>query len=147
MQKVRMSLDSGTHPSTGRAGQSTDKCCEAGASEHAPSDATVESVVGCSASQVAEMQDSVRSALEGDTGAISAARVLHLYLERLSIDFQACPSSYFVLMPSQQTQLGKPRSQRNLMPAAAVCLLQRGRFDVFLEGMCNGPCPSCTSQS
>ena len=101
-----------TDPSTGSARQSSDRCFHAGASEHAPSDATVESVVGCSASQVAEMQESVRSALEGDTGAISAARVLHLYLERLSIDFQACPRSHVVLSPSQQPQLSQSRPQQ-----------------------------------
>ena len=117
-----------TDPSTDRAGQSSDKCCKAGASEHAPSDATVESVVGCSASQVAEMQESVRSALEGDTGAISAARVLHLYLERLSIDFQACPSSFVVLSPSQQPQLSKPRSQQKASASSWCLPFAKGLF-------------------
>ena len=57
-----------------------------------PSDATIESVVGCSAAQVAEMQESLHTALDGDTGGISPFRVLHLYFESLSIDFQVSSS-------------------------------------------------------
>ena len=46
----------------------------------------IESATGCTATQVAEMQENVSSALDHDTGAISAVRVLHLYLERLLIN-------------------------------------------------------------
>lgn len=60
----------------------------AGARDRVPSEATIESVVGCSATQVAEMQESLQTALDGDTGGISPFRVLNLYFECLSIDFQ-----------------------------------------------------------
>ena len=53
-----------------------------------PSDAVIESATGCRADQVKEMQDNVTTALDHDTGAISAVRVLHLYLERLLINFE-----------------------------------------------------------
>ena len=55
-----------------------------------PSDAVIEQVTGCRADQVKEMQDNVTTALDHDTGAISAVRVLHLYLERLLINFEVC---------------------------------------------------------
>lgn len=55
-----------------------------------PSDAVIEQVTGCRAEQVKEMQDNVTTALDHDTGAISAVRVLHLYLERLLINFEVC---------------------------------------------------------
>lgn len=51
-----------------------------------PSDAVIETATGCRADQVKEMQDNVSTALDHDTGAISAVRVLHLYLERLLIN-------------------------------------------------------------
>ena len=53
---------------------------------HIPTEAMIESATGCTATQVAEMQENVSSALDHDTGAISAVRVLHLYLERLLIN-------------------------------------------------------------
>ena len=37
---------------------------------------------------IANMQERLRAALGGDTGAISATRILHLYLERLGVDFK-----------------------------------------------------------
>ena len=58
-----------------------------------PSDAVIEQVTGCRADQVKEMQDNVTTALDHDTGAISAVRVLHLYLERLLINFEVCTNS------------------------------------------------------
>jgi len=58
---------------------------------HTPTEAMIESATGCTASQVAEMQENVSTALDHDTGAISAVRVLHLYLERLLINFEVPP--------------------------------------------------------
>lgn len=53
-----------------------------------PVDSVIESATGCRAEQVKEMQENVATALDHDTGAISAVRVLHLYLERLLVNFE-----------------------------------------------------------
>ena len=53
-----------------------------------PSFASIESASGISADQIEEMEEYVRKALDQDTGTITAYRVLHMYLERLSVDFQ-----------------------------------------------------------
>ena len=45
---------------------------------------------GVESHAVAGMQERLRAALAGDTGAISATRILHLYLERLGVDFKVC---------------------------------------------------------
>ena len=60
--------------------------CAGQTDHHIPTEAMIESATGCTATQVAEMQENVSSALDHDTGAISAVRVLHLYLERLLIN-------------------------------------------------------------
>ena len=53
-----------------------------------PSFATIESVSGMEAASIKEMENYVSNALDQDTGTITAFRVLHMYLERLSVDFQ-----------------------------------------------------------
>lgn len=53
-----------------------------------PSDDLLEEVSGCAAASVKETKQELVTALHQDTGAISALRILHLYLERLGCDFQ-----------------------------------------------------------
>lgn len=60
----------------------------AGGNANMPSFASIESASGISADQIEEMEEYVRKALDQDTGTITAYRVLHMYLERLSVDFQ-----------------------------------------------------------
>jgi hypothetical protein len=50
----------------------------------------LESMSGYPAASVKDMKREVVDALGKDTGAISALRILNLYLERLGCDFQVC---------------------------------------------------------
>ena len=61
-----------------------------------------------------ELEVQVCSILQGDTGAISALRILHLYLERMGCDFQVRPWSL--------TRLYRGRGQDSLgyLQAAAM---------------------------
>ena len=43
---------------------------------------------GTDVQTLGSMQERLRGALAGDAGAISAIRIMHLYLERLGIDFK-----------------------------------------------------------
>eukprot|EP00891_Asterochloris_glomerata_P004498 jgi/Astpho2/4498/Aster-00098 len=48
----------------------------------------VQQITGQDAAKVRELEVQVCSILQGNTGAISALRILHLYLERMGCDFQ-----------------------------------------------------------
>ncbi len=48
----------------------------------------MELAAGCAKGVLAETSVRLCSVLGGDTGAISALRILHLYMERLGCDFQ-----------------------------------------------------------
>lgn len=50
----------------------------------------MERAAGCAPGALADTVARLASILGGDTGAISALRILHLYMERLGCDFQAC---------------------------------------------------------
>lgn len=77
----------------------------AGATEHLQLESAAESVVGCSAAQLAELQDNVFNVLDRDKSAISAYRVLHLYLERLGVDFQVQTQTFFKLSAKWKEQM------------------------------------------
>ncbi len=53
----------------------------------------VQQITGQDAAKVRELEVQVCSILQGNTGAISALRILHLYLERMGCDFQVRPGS------------------------------------------------------
>ena len=53
-----------------------------------PADDAVERATGCSKGSLNDTTVQLCSILGGDTGAISALRILHLYMERLGCDFQ-----------------------------------------------------------
>jgi hypothetical protein len=53
-----------------------------------PSEEAVERAAGCGAGALGETSARLVAILGGDTGAISALRILHLYMERLGCDFQ-----------------------------------------------------------
>jgi hypothetical protein len=53
-----------------------------------PPPEAVEATVGCSGEALRAAEAAVCSALGDSAGAISAMRVLHLYLDRLGCDFQ-----------------------------------------------------------
>jgi hypothetical protein len=53
-----------------------------------PTEEAVERAAGCSPGVLADTTVRLCSILGGDTGAISALRILHLYMERLGCDFQ-----------------------------------------------------------
>ena len=69
-----------------------------------PADDAVERATGCSKGSLNDTTVQLCSILGGDTGAISALRILHLYMERLGCDFQvhslcetlATPASFSV---------------------------------------------------
>eukprot|EP00884_Botryococcus_braunii_P006594 jgi/Botrbrau1/15936/Bobra.0088s0002.1 len=56
--------------------------------ERVPSDDLVEEVSGFAADSVKECKAEMMAALHNDSGAISALRIINLYLERLGCDFQ-----------------------------------------------------------
>ncbi len=56
-----------------------------------PAEEDVERAAGCPPGALADTVARLASVLGGDTGAISALRILHLYMERLGCDFQARP--------------------------------------------------------
>ena len=58
----------------------------------------MERAVGCGAGALAEMSTRLVAILAGDTGAISALRILHLYMERLGCDFQVLPFAPFCML-------------------------------------------------
>ena len=53
-----------------------------------PAEEDVERAAGCPPGALADTVARLASVLGGDTGAISALRILHLYMERLGCDFQ-----------------------------------------------------------
>ncbi|CAL8469671.1 g9212 [Coccomyxa elongata] len=53
-----------------------------------PAEEDVERAAGCAPGTLADTVARLASILGGDTGAISALRILHLYMERLGCDFQ-----------------------------------------------------------
>lgn len=83
---VKCSLRSPAHPAPPRP------CAPPPAGEHPdrlPTPARLESVTGLPAAALSQTEGSVRQLLEGDTAAISAVRVLKLFLERLGADFSS----------------------------------------------------------
>ena len=52
----------------------------------------MERATGCSKGSLNDTTVQLCSILGGDTGAISALRILHLYMERLGCDFQVSES-------------------------------------------------------
>lgn len=57
-----------------------------------PSISSIETASGLTSGQIEQMEEYVCKALAQDTGTITAFRVLHMYLERLSVDFQVTSS-------------------------------------------------------
>lgn len=75
---------------------------------------------GVEAQAIAGMQDRLRAALGGDTGAISATRILHLYLERIGVDYKAMPA-YAAVLAGLQADVPLPaRLQMRLAPAVPL---------------------------
>ena len=60
----------------------------------------MERATGCAKGSLNDTTVQLCSILGGDTGAISALRILHLYMERLGCDFQVWTSSSSVILQS-----------------------------------------------
>ena len=84
-----------------------------------PSPLLVQQITGQDAAKVRELEVQVCSILQGNTGAISALRILHLYLERMGCDFQVRLGSLV------RMYRGRGRTPWAIMPGPS-CLAQVG---------------------